>query len=68
MVTHTCMAICKIYERCALSMDELHNSLCELFGDNVILKRVTDAKYGETAYEERNGFVEYMLKITRPKS
>ena len=64
MVTHACVAIYKIYQRCGLCMEELHKYFVELFRDDILLKRVTDAAPGETAHEEMSGFIEYMLKIT----
>ena len=64
MLTHTCMAIYNIYKRRGMCMDELHVRLAKLFGDDTVLKRVTDAKPGETAYEEMNDFIEYVMRIT----
>ena len=64
MVTHACMAIYKIYQRCGLCMEALHKYFVELFRDNILLSRVTDAAPGETAHEEMSGFIEYLLKIT----
>jgi hypothetical protein len=64
MLTHACMAIYKIYKRNDLRMNELHARFAKLFSDGAVLKRVTEAKPGETAYEEMNDFIEYVLKIT----
>ena len=66
MLTHACMAIYKIYNRHALCMDELHSFFAKLFSDGAVLKRVTNTAPGETAYEEMNDLIEYMLRITAP--
>ena len=64
MLTHTCMAIYNIYNRHGLSMKELHSFFAELFSGDRLMRRVTDAKSGEPAYEELDGFMKYVLKIT----
>ena len=43
-------------------MDYLHNYFTEYFKDGSVLKRVTDAKQGEPAYEEMQEVIEYILK------
>jgi len=64
MLTHTCMAIYKIYERCNLDMDQLHRFFCELFHDDAVLYRVTEGYTNATAEEETKGFIEYLLHLT----
>lgn len=64
ILTHACMAIYKIYKRCGLDMKELHTLFVELFRDEQLFWRITDAKPGDAAYEEINGFMKYMLSIT----
>ena len=66
MLTHACMAIYKIYNRHALCMDVLHSFFAKLFSDGAVLKRVTNTAPGETAYEEMNDLIEYVLRITAP--
>lgn len=67
MLTHACMAIYKIYKRLSLCIDELHNYLVKVFNDDTVMKRVTDATPGETAYDEMNDFIKYVLRITSSK-
>ena len=62
--THACMAIYNIYKRLNLNMGELHKIYIDLYSDDLIIKRITDAKKGETPYEEINEFIKYLLKIT----
>ena len=65
MLTHACMAIYKIYQRCEMDMKELHLKLAALFQDPHFLQRVTPAKPVGAAYDEINGFVEYLLSRTQ---
>lgn len=64
MLTHTCMAIYKIFKRCGLPMIELHRYFADYFKDEAILRRVTEAKKGSAAYEEMSRFIGYILGIT----
>ncbi len=66
MMTHACMAIYKIYKRCNLDMGELHGFFTELFGDGVVLYRVTEGYESATAEEEMRGFVAHILRLTDP--
>jgi len=68
MLTHTCMAICEIYRRAGLCMEELHRFFVDLFRDGKMLRRITSASPGESAHEEIVVFFEYVLKITNPDS
>jgi hypothetical protein len=67
MVTHAVMSIYQIYERCGLCMEQLHQFLCSFFQDGTVLHRTINADPGTAVYEEMNGFIAYMLKITQPK-
>ena len=62
--THACMAIYNIYKRLNLNMSELHKIFIDLYSDGFIIKRITDAKKGETPYEETDEFFKYLFKIT----
>ena len=62
ILTHLLVSIYKIYKRLGLDMDYLHNFFTEYFKDGSVLKRVTDAKQGEPAYEEMQEVIEYILK------
>ena len=64
MFTHTCMAIYKIYQRHGLDLGELHERFSTLFGGEKLLRRITDAKAGEHAYEETLAFINYVLSLT----
>ena len=65
MVTHTCMALIKIYRRVGLNIGELHRFFCKLFTGDKMMKRITVAKKGEQTYNEFDLFVKYALNITR---
>ena len=65
MLTHACMAICKIYRRRGLDMQQLHGQMQGLFAGDTLLRRVTDARPGEPAYEEMQSFMQYVLRFTR---
>ena len=67
MVTHAVMSIYQIYERCRLCMEQLHQFLCSFFQDGTVLHRTINADPGTAVYEEMNGFIAYMLKITQTK-
>lgn len=64
MLTHTCMAIYKIYKRHSLDMSALHKFFVDLFSDGSVLRRVTEYEHGNVAYEETRGFIDYMLNVT----
>ena len=64
MLTHTCMAIYRIYKRCNLDMKELQKFFSNLFRDDDVLKRVTDGDFNTAAREEMNGFTEHILRLT----
>ena len=64
MITHTCMAIYKIYLRNALDMKSLNKYFKNLFADDKILRRITDAEPKSHAYEETSQFIEYILRVT----
>ena len=63
--THTCMALYKIYKRLGLDMNELHERFQQLFQDGAFLRRITNAKQGEHAYEETQAFINRLLKLTK---
>ena len=65
MLTHTCMAIYRIYEREGLDMSELHRFFLRLFENGSVLSRVTNGATCGTAYDETAGFIEYVLNITK---
>ena len=64
MVTHACMAICKIGKRCGYPMERLHERFKMIFGDQKLLRRVTVAAPGTADFEEIDGFLNYILRIT----
>jgi len=64
MLTHTCAALYNIYKRLGLDKGKLHGYFTELFSGTKLLRRVTEAPKGQPAYEETEGFMKYMLKIT----
>lgn len=64
MLTHTCMALFGIYQKEGLCMNGLHHFFVDLFRDDKIMRRITNATCGEFAYEELAGFFEYVLRIT----
>lgn len=64
MLTHTCMAIYKIYKRCALDMKQLHRFFCDLFDDGSVLHSVTEGKRSPSAEEETKGFIAHLLHLT----
>lgn len=64
MLTHTCMAIYHIYRHFGLDMAELHRFLCELFGDDTVLRRVTEGSGGKAAEEELDGFIAHLRRLT----
>lgn len=64
MMTHTCMAIYKIYRRCRLEMGQLHRFFGELFADGTVLRHVTEGRTSTAAEEEAKGFVAYLLRLT----
>ena len=64
MLTHTCMAIYRIYKRCNLDMKELQKFFSNLFRDDAVLKRVTEGDFNTAACEEMNGFIEHILRLT----
>ncbi len=66
MFTHACMALYKIYRRCALPMRELHAYFEKLFSDEQTVRRLTHQKEGELAYDECKKFMQCVLKITSP--
>ena len=66
MLTHTCMAIYKIYERCVLDMKQLHRFFCDLFNDSAVLNHVIEDHESASAEEEMNGFIAYLLHLTDP--
>lgn len=65
ILTHTCIAIYKIYKRKNMCMNKLHNYFAELFHDGSVILNVTNAKEGEYAYEDIKAFISHMLKITQ---
>lgn len=67
MLTHTCFAVYKIYQRFGLDSSKLHAYFAELFSGDKILRRVTDVPKDQPAYEEIEAFIKYMLKITSEK-
>ena len=64
MMTHTCMAIYKIYRRCRLDMGQLHRFFGALFADGRILRHVTVGHESPSAEEETKGFFAYLLRLT----
>ena len=62
ILSHTCVAIYNAYKRLGLDMNEIHNYFSEYFKDGSAIKRVTDAKKGEPAYEEMQEVIEHILK------
>ncbi|MBQ8440684.1 MAG: FAD-dependent oxidoreductase [Clostridia bacterium] len=64
MVTHACMAICKIGKRCGYPMERLHERFKMIFGDQKLLRRLTVAAPGTADFEEIDGFLNYILRIT----
>ena len=64
MLTHTCMAIYKIYNRLSLDMEKLHGFFEKLFAGDKVLRRTTDAKLGEPAYAELCDFINHILRLT----
>ena len=64
MLTHTCMALYKIYKRNNMDMAKLHEFFDEYFKDGSAMHRVTDAAPGESAYEEMKILIQYILKAT----
>ena len=67
MLTHTCFAVYKIYQRFGLDSSKLHAYFEELWSGDKILRRVTDVPKDQPAYEEIEAFINYMLKITSEK-
>ena len=65
MLTHTCMALYKIYTREGLDVGELNGFFTQLFDGDKIMKRITSSKKGEQTYNEFEAFVKYLLKITK---
>ena len=64
MLTHTCMALYKIYKRSSMDIKKLHLFFADYFKDGTAMRRVTAASSGESAYEEMRIFIEYLLKVT----
>jgi hypothetical protein len=48
-----------------MCIKSLHEYFEELFRDDSVILRVTDAKEGEYAYEDIKTFIYHMLKITK---
>lgn len=65
MVTHTCMAIYNIYQRCELDMAQLHQFFSALFEDGKVMSFVTEGKAGTSAEEEMSGFIAQILDLTK---
>ena len=62
ILTHTCVAIYNAYKRLGLDIKSLHNYFTEYFKDGSVLKRITSAQKGESAYEEMQEVIEHILK------
>lgn len=62
ILTHTLVAIYNAYKRLGLNMDEIHNYFKKYFEDGSVLKRVTTAQKGESAYEEMFEVINHILK------
>ena len=65
MLTHTCMALYKIYRRENMPMKQLNQAFRETFRNQSLLQSITTANPGEPAWEELHRFIDYMLKITQ---
>jgi len=64
ILTHAMMAIYKIYRRCGLPLSALHEFFSSYFAGDTVLRRITTAAPGEPSYEEVQGFLRHLLKIT----
>ena len=64
MITHTCMAIYKIYKRCKLDMARLHDFFRNLFRDDTVLRHVTEGRASAAAEEEMKEFISHVLHLT----
>lgn len=62
--THACMSLIKLYKTYNLNTKLLHGRLEELFREDKIIKRVTNAEFGNPHYMEIYDFQKYVLKIT----
>ncbi len=57
VLTHTCVAIRKIYQRCGLSVEELKRKFEDIFRDGSRISFVTTTSPGENVYEAIAGFI-----------
>ena len=64
VLTHTCMAIYKIYKRCKLDMKQLHHFFCDFFDNDTVLHNITEGRANTSAEEEMKGFIAYLLNLT----
>lgn len=62
MLTHTCMAIYKIYRRLGLDMEQLHRFFADLFADEKIVRRITEDASNGAALAETQDFIEHLNK------
>ena len=64
LITHTCMAIYKIYKRLGLQLKPLNMLFKGFFTKEKIDKIITPSDTVTPAYEELNTFIKYLLTIT----
>ena len=64
MVTHTCMALYKLYKKHGLPMRELNTLLRSFFAREENLKHITEQGVGSPAYEELCSFIRHVLSVT----
>ncbi len=59
--THACMSLVKLYRKAGIDISVLNGKLTKLFENDTIIKRVTNAKYGEPEFMEIYDFQKIVL-------
>lgn len=65
MVTHACMALYKLYQKCGLPLKELHQTFQSFFYDATVLNNLTTAEKGTPAHTETQAFIRHILNLTQ---